>query len=206
MALQTSGAISLNDIHVEVGGTSGTLVSANDADVRGLTSVVSGASSTFSSFYGASNAHTITVGAYGTGSGVNKSYGYTSSNYSMPPWGIYSQSAANMGASSETLAPGGQEIRGIIFSGHVGFKADFARFIFTVAGNFAGSPTSVFNSITITSNSGIWAGPFSSATVGVALQDANQTAWAYQFSSASSIPNASGLGWTAGSTQTIVIT
>ena len=54
MALQTSGAISLNDIHVEVGGTSGTLVSANDADVRGLTGIASGVSSSFNSFYGTS--------------------------------------------------------------------------------------------------------------------------------------------------------
>ena len=38
MALQTSGAISLNDIHVEVGGTSGTLCSVNDADIRDLIS------------------------------------------------------------------------------------------------------------------------------------------------------------------------
>lgn len=35
-ALPTSGPISLNDIHVELGGTSGTTVSFNDADVRGL--------------------------------------------------------------------------------------------------------------------------------------------------------------------------
>ena len=37
MALQTSGAISLNDIHVEAGGTSGTTCSMNDTDIRGLT-------------------------------------------------------------------------------------------------------------------------------------------------------------------------
>lgn len=36
MALQTSGAISLNEIHVEVGGTSGTQCSLNDADIRGI--------------------------------------------------------------------------------------------------------------------------------------------------------------------------
>lgn len=36
MALQSSGAISLNDIHVELGATSGTTVSLNDADVRAL--------------------------------------------------------------------------------------------------------------------------------------------------------------------------
>ena len=37
MALQTSGAISLNDLHAEVGGTTATIVSFNDADIRGLT-------------------------------------------------------------------------------------------------------------------------------------------------------------------------
>ena len=36
MALQTSGAISLNDIHVEAGGSSGTQASMNDSDIRGL--------------------------------------------------------------------------------------------------------------------------------------------------------------------------
>ena len=34
MALQTSGSISLNDMHIEVGGTSGTTVSLNDSDIR----------------------------------------------------------------------------------------------------------------------------------------------------------------------------
>ena len=37
MALQTSGPISLNDIHVEAGGSSGTTCSMNDTDIRGLT-------------------------------------------------------------------------------------------------------------------------------------------------------------------------
>ena len=36
MALQNSGAISLDDIHVELGESSGTQVSINDSDVRGL--------------------------------------------------------------------------------------------------------------------------------------------------------------------------
>lgn len=53
MALQTTGAISLNDIHLEVGGTSGTQVSINDQDVRDLLGRASGAESTFNDFYGA---------------------------------------------------------------------------------------------------------------------------------------------------------
>ena len=34
--LQTSGAISLNEIHQNIGGTSGTTVSLNDTDVKEL--------------------------------------------------------------------------------------------------------------------------------------------------------------------------
>ena len=54
MALQSSGAISLNDIHVEAGGTSGTQASLNDADIRGLISKASGNQMSFSEWYGAS--------------------------------------------------------------------------------------------------------------------------------------------------------
>ena len=42
MTLQTSGAISLNQIHVEAGGTSGTTVSLNDSDIRSLGGGASG--------------------------------------------------------------------------------------------------------------------------------------------------------------------
>ncbi len=51
MTTPTSGAISLNQIHVEAGGTSGTSVSLNDADVRRLKDGGSAASSAFNSFY-----------------------------------------------------------------------------------------------------------------------------------------------------------
>lgn len=54
MALQTSGAISLNDIHVEAGGTTGTQASINDADIIGLISKSSGSQMAFSEWYGAS--------------------------------------------------------------------------------------------------------------------------------------------------------
>ena len=47
MALQTSGAISLNDIHVEAGGTSGTNASINDSDIRNLISKASGVAMSF---------------------------------------------------------------------------------------------------------------------------------------------------------------
>lgn len=43
MTLQTSGAISLNQIHVEAGGTSGTQASLNDSDIRVIAGAPSGA-------------------------------------------------------------------------------------------------------------------------------------------------------------------
>ena len=55
MALQTQGAISLNDIHIEAGGSSGTQASINDADIRGLIGKGNGSQMSFSEWYGASN-------------------------------------------------------------------------------------------------------------------------------------------------------
>jgi len=61
MALQTSGAISLNDIHQEAGGTSGTTASVDDTDIRSLNEAAgktinntAGTQVSFSDFYGAS--------------------------------------------------------------------------------------------------------------------------------------------------------
>tara|TARA_B100001287_G_scaffold258021_1_gene244102 strand:- start:75 stop:1679 length:1605 start_codon:yes stop_codon:yes gene_type:complete len=55
MALQSSGQISLNDIHVEAGGSTGTEASINDSDIRSLVDASSGKSNlSFNQFYGAS--------------------------------------------------------------------------------------------------------------------------------------------------------
>ena len=63
MALATSGALSLNQIHVEAGGSSGTTASLNDSDIRGLTAASGrtinstlGTNIDFADFYGASAA------------------------------------------------------------------------------------------------------------------------------------------------------
>lgn len=53
MALTSSGAISLNEMHVEAGGSSGTECSLNDSDIRGLISKSAGASMAFNEWYGA---------------------------------------------------------------------------------------------------------------------------------------------------------
>lgn len=61
MTLQNSGAISLNQIHIEAGGYSGTTASLNDADIRGLIGKSSGATMSFNEWYGAANTFTYTI-------------------------------------------------------------------------------------------------------------------------------------------------
>jgi len=71
MALQTSGAISLNEIHIEAGGSgvSGTSCTINDADIRGLISASSESEMSFDDWYGASSSldtQTVTSQISGT--------------------------------------------------------------------------------------------------------------------------------------------
>jgi|SRR6056300_1629102 len=61
MALQTSGAISLNEIHIEAGGSSGTQVSMNDTDVRGLIGKSSATQMSFDEWYGASSSQAFST-------------------------------------------------------------------------------------------------------------------------------------------------
>jgi hypothetical protein len=79
MALQSSGAISLNDMHLEVGGSSGSQVSLNDSDIRDLISKSSGAQSSFSEFYGASAETEVSSGT--TINGQSNAKQITASSY-----------------------------------------------------------------------------------------------------------------------------
>jgi len=56
MPLPSSGSISLNQIHVEAGGSSGSQASLNDADIRAMIGKSSGASNAFSEYRGVSAA------------------------------------------------------------------------------------------------------------------------------------------------------
>ena len=62
MALPSSGTISLNDCHMELGASSGTTVSMNDSDMRSLAQVSSGAIS-LSNFHGKANEMTFVATA-----------------------------------------------------------------------------------------------------------------------------------------------
>jgi len=91
MALQTSGAIDLNAIHVEAGGTSGTSATINDSDIRGLTAASgytiptgSGTAIDFGDFYGASSLSTMTTTNYmrQASSGTTNFAGYSNQTQS----------------------------------------------------------------------------------------------------------------------------
>lgn len=80
MALQTSGAISLNDMNVEANNPyhSGSNTSINDADIRGLIGKASGATMSFNEWYGASNSletQTVNVGYQAGGTYTPSFYG-----------------------------------------------------------------------------------------------------------------------------------
>jgi len=55
MPLQQSGLITLDDLHVEAGGTSGTLCSLNDPDIRSIIGASDSANQTIQQYYGASS-------------------------------------------------------------------------------------------------------------------------------------------------------
>jgi hypothetical protein len=83
MALQTSGAISLNQIHIEAGGSSGTQASLNDADIRGLIDKNSGAQMAFNEWYGASAAVDISFPRHNFGQNQLTQYNSTSSRWTV---------------------------------------------------------------------------------------------------------------------------
>ena len=64
MATPSSGAISLNEMHVEAGGTSGTECSINDADIRLIANKSSEATASWNDYYNraADFSFTMTVG------------------------------------------------------------------------------------------------------------------------------------------------
>jgi hypothetical protein len=105
MPLQTSGAISLNDIHVEAGGSSGTTATINDSDIRGLISKASGATMSFSEWYGASAAY-FTSSMY---VGTFKFSPYGANHYGWST-GVYSGSGGALNPASSSNFQSGANI------------------------------------------------------------------------------------------------
>lgn len=105
MALPTSGNLTLNQIHVEAGGSSGSACTLNDTDIRGLNAAsgytiptTSGSAIEIGDFYGASQALSFVInngsGAY-TGGGASQ---YRTAGWAIP--GFHSKITTNLGSIS----------------------------------------------------------------------------------------------------------
>lgn len=131
MPLQSSGQISLDDLHVEAGGTSGTECSMNDSDIRGLIGMSSASQAAMNAFYGASSGQFLIPKNNGSGNYTNLtrtsgSTTYTetgfigSSNLTQSTSPYASTWSANQGSLSSTAFPGGNTIAGMVFFANPG--------------------------------------------------------------------------------------
>ena len=75
MAISGSGTLSLNEFHIEAGGTSGTTCSINDSDIRGMIDKGDGATMSFNEWYGASS-YTGWALSGGTDGGTSGNFKY----------------------------------------------------------------------------------------------------------------------------------
>jgi len=153
MALQTSGAISLNEIHIEAGGSSGTTASLNDTDIRALISKSSGAQSSFSEFYGASASYELTLSSNQSNANLRTlavNDGWDESTYIeiIVPSGSYIYHGCTISGSW----PGGMKLinNGKIYGRGAGGRAGW------IGPGTAGSPAITLSStgVTIQNNSG----------------------------------------------------
>lgn len=109
MPLQTSGPISLNDMHLEAGGDTGTLVSLNDVDIRDMIDKASGVSMNFAEWYGASSDTGVTQMVGGTSADFDHITGTILNSYGGDTGPLYSDpsdfSRAPRWSANEVLDP-----------------------------------------------------------------------------------------------------
>ena len=123
MALPTSGSISLNQMHVEVGGASGTQVSINDSDIRGLIGKGSGVQMSFSEWYGASASTTYSAFITVTTQTFFKS-NFVGWIGSPSPTTLFN-TAGTLNGGTAWWNVGGYNIKGVQTSGIVGVILEF---------------------------------------------------------------------------------
>ena len=105
--IPSSGLITLNQMHTEAGGTSGTACTLNDSDIRGLIGKSSGVSMFFNEWYGAAAEFTVqfTITSWNTnrpGAAVNAYRG----------WQTYNNRGAATTAVSKSSFFGGADVVG----------------------------------------------------------------------------------------------
>lgn len=181
MALQNSGAISLNDIHIEAGGTSGTQASINDADIRGLISKGSGSQMAFNEWYGATASDLTANGTAGVSSfTTNTKFGSSTTYY----YGIgLSFSSAQMGSWTDQTMAGTNGAFNLvdIFTNNTG--ASFANAQIVISGTGGVGSTFAnwtgYRYIKATGSNGTNVMIFDSNSGGLGASSTNGTTWSH---------------------------
>lgn len=175
MPLQTSGQISLNDLHVEAGGTTGTYATMNDSDIRGLTpdsgrtiNTTSGGETDMADFYGASNID-VTGGSFVTTVGGYKVHTFNSSGtltFTTIPSGFQLEYFIVAGGGGAGTNGGGGGGAGGVRTGTLTDATYlFSGNSFTITVGAGGSTSNRGNNSRIRESDGTWAG-ISTATRG----------------------------------------
>ena len=133
MPLPASGnSLSLNQMHIEAGGSSGTTCSLNDADIRGLISKSSGVAMAFNEWFGASASvadysttltagHTSVTTTIGYSSSTSAARGFLTTSASLPMFGTTTNNIGSLSSTSNTNYFGGNTLHGISLLGTVGY-------------------------------------------------------------------------------------
>jgi len=160
MTLQSSGAISLDNIHVEAGGTTGTLASINDSDIRDLIGKTAGTSMAFNEWYGASAGTVVTVTQGIKNLAQATYYGYEDGT----PTGSVSPTAVNGSTIANMIIKSVYRIAsssGMFFTIDVNYSSsnqidadEFTSFSFTANGTFTTLSTSEASTTTISGGFG----------------------------------------------------
>jgi hypothetical protein len=178
MALQSSGQISLNDLHVEAGGSSGSECSFNDSDIRDLIDKSSGAQSAMNEFYGASSvtAPVWNGSTYTFDLGTPDTIETKTGNFTLSQGGAVAIIAIGGGGGGGTVpdndnpksamggAGGGVSIKGIVGTSGMSFTASrggagqtgetYTSTYARAAGLAGGNTTVSGNGISLTANGG----------------------------------------------------
>jgi hypothetical protein len=144
MALPASGTITLNQIHVEAGGSSGTPCTLNESDIRGLIGASINSSMEFSDWYGAVNEFVLTISTLGSwstnlpGAARNQRYGFQS----------YNSYGATTGAVAKTGYFGGNNVVAS-FPSQVQPNDSAATVFLEASGNITNTDDDAFASVSV---------------------------------------------------------
>ena len=148
MGRPASGTITLNEVHVEAGGSSGSQASFNDSDIRLISGSNQNTQFSMSDMYDRA-ADFVQSGTVGTGS-TTFSSGYISITSYYRGFQTGNTSPANLSPTSESSYLGGGTISGVYCSSSTVFGTGQKTFqIACNASNISNNDSSVFNSVVV---------------------------------------------------------